>query len=118
MSESTEHNSEHNSQRLRGPLSVFISYSRSDSVFVKDLANWLREAGCTVWQDISALRGGQPDSSSEDGSQQGTSGGRNRTISPESLSIFEGFDQREPNSSAVSNVVDFQRYKLFRSRRD
>jgi len=40
-------------------LSVFISYSRSDSVFVADLANRLREVGCKVWQDISGLRGGQ-----------------------------------------------------------
>ena len=42
-----------------GSLSVFISYSRSDSVFVADLANRLREVGCKVWQDISGLRGGQ-----------------------------------------------------------
>ncbi|HEX6732218.1 MAG TPA: toll/interleukin-1 receptor domain-containing protein [Pyrinomonadaceae bacterium] len=40
-------------------MSVFISYSRSDSAFVNDLANRLREAGCKVWQDISGLRGGQ-----------------------------------------------------------
>lgn len=38
---------------------VFISYSRSDSGFVKDIAKWLQEAGCTVWQDISGLRGGE-----------------------------------------------------------
>ena len=38
---------------------VFISYSRSDSGFVKDLVEWLKEAGCTVWQDISGLRGGE-----------------------------------------------------------
>ena len=59
MSESTGHNSEHDSRRPSGTLSVFISYSRSDSVFVKDLADRLREAGCKVWQDISGLRGGQ-----------------------------------------------------------
>ena len=40
-------------------MSVFISYSRSDSAFVNDLATRLREAGCKVWQDISGLRGGQ-----------------------------------------------------------
>jgi hypothetical protein len=51
--------SENDTQRTNRPLSVFISYSRSDSVFVSDLANWLREAGCTVWQDTSGLRGGQ-----------------------------------------------------------
>lgn len=38
---------------------VFISYSRSDASFVKDIATWLQEAGCTVWQDISGLRGGE-----------------------------------------------------------
>ena len=59
MSESTGHNSERDSRRTSRTLSVFISYSRSDSVFVKDLANQLREAGCKVWQDISGLRGGQ-----------------------------------------------------------
>lgn len=59
MSKSTEHNLEHDSQRPSRTLSVFISYSRSDGAFVKDLANRLREAGCTIWQDISALRGGQ-----------------------------------------------------------
>jgi hypothetical protein len=59
MSESTGHDSEGDSRRPSETLSVFISYSRSDSVFVKDLANRLREAGCTVWQDISGLRGGQ-----------------------------------------------------------
>ena len=40
---------------------------------------------------------------------------RNRTVSPKSL---EDFEVTETNSSAVSNVVDFQRYKLFRARRD
>lgn len=40
-------------------LSIFISYSRSDGAFVKDLASWLREAGCTIWRDVSELRGGQ-----------------------------------------------------------
>lgn len=59
MSESTGHNSESDSRPPGGTLSVFISYSRSDSVFVRDLANRLREAGCEVWQDISGLRGGQ-----------------------------------------------------------
>ena len=59
MAESTGHNTEPDSRRPSGTVSVFISYSRSDSVFVKDLANRLREAGCTVWQDISGLRGGQ-----------------------------------------------------------
>lgn len=39
--------------------SVFISYSRSDSSFVKGLATWLQDAGCTVWQDTSGLRGGE-----------------------------------------------------------
>lgn len=39
--------------------SIFISYSRSNARFVKDLAGWLRSAGCEVWQDISGLRGGQ-----------------------------------------------------------
>jgi hypothetical protein len=48
----------------------------------------------------------------------GVFGGCNRTISPKSLFIFEDFEETEPNSPAVSNVVDFQRYKLFRSRRD
>ena len=41
--------------------------------------------------------------------------GRNRTIAPKSLECFE---ETETNSSAVANVVDFQRYKQFRSRRD
>ena len=59
MSESTGHNSERDSRRPSRTLSVFISYSRSDSDFVNDLANRLREAGCKVWQDISGLRGGQ-----------------------------------------------------------
>ena len=58
MSESTGHNSQRDSQRPTGTSSVFISYSRSDSVFVDDLANRLREAGFKVWQDISGLRGG------------------------------------------------------------
>jgi hypothetical protein len=48
----------------------------------------------------------------------GVFGGRNRIISPKSLFIFEDFEETEPNSQAVLNVVDFQRYKLFRSRRD
>ena len=59
MSESTGHNSERNSPRPTKTLSVFISYSRSDVVFVTDLADRLREAGCKVWHDISQLRGGQ-----------------------------------------------------------
>lgn len=48
----------------------------------------------------------------------GMFGGRNRTISPKSSFILENLDEIESDSSAVSNVVDFQRYKLFRSRRD
>jgi hypothetical protein len=43
----------------RSSRTVFISYSRSDSVFVNHLAKWLRESGCNVWQDTAALRGGQ-----------------------------------------------------------
>lgn len=51
--------SENDTQRTNRALTVFISYSRSDSGFVNDLANWLRTAGCTVWQDTSGLRGGE-----------------------------------------------------------
>jgi hypothetical protein len=40
--------------------------------------------------------------------------GRSQNVSPKSL---EDFAVAETNS-AVSNVVDFQRYKLFRSQRD
>ena len=40
-------------------LSIFISYSRSDGAFARDVASRLREAGCTVWQDASGLYGGQ-----------------------------------------------------------
>ena len=45
--------------KQRSNKTVFISYSRSDSDFVNDLANWLRESGCAIWQDTSALRGGE-----------------------------------------------------------
>jgi hypothetical protein len=48
----------------------------------------------------------------------GMFGGRNRTTSPNSLFILDDYDEKEANSSAVSNVVDFQHYKLFRLRRD
>lgn len=48
----------------------------------------------------------------------GMFGGRNRTTSPKSLFIIDDYDEKEANSSAGSNVVDFQRYKLFRLRRD
>ena len=44
--------------------------------------------------------------------------GRNRTISSEPLFMPEEFEEKETNSPDTSNVVDFQRYKLFRSRRD
>ncbi|MDQ3244627.1 MAG: toll/interleukin-1 receptor domain-containing protein [Gemmatimonadota bacterium] len=40
-------------------MSIFISYSRSDGAFARDVASRLREAGCTVWQDASGLYGGQ-----------------------------------------------------------
>ena len=46
-------------EKQRPKKTVFISYSRADNAFVKDLANWLQDAGCTIWQDTSALRGGQ-----------------------------------------------------------
>lgn len=37
---------------------VFISYSRKDLPFVKQLATDLKEAGLDVWYDISGLVGG------------------------------------------------------------
>jgi hypothetical protein len=46
-------------EKQESKRTVFISYSRSDADFVKGLAGWLQEAGCTVWQDTSGVRGGQ-----------------------------------------------------------
>ena len=43
---------------------------------------------------------------------------RNGTTSPKSLFILDDIEEKEPNSPDMSNVVDFQRYKLFRLRRD
>lgn len=38
---------------------LFISYSRTDSDFVRRLADDLRQAGYTVWVDITGVRGGE-----------------------------------------------------------
>lgn len=38
---------------------IFISYSRKDSAFATRLAADLQQAGHTVWQDLTNLRGGQ-----------------------------------------------------------
>jgi hypothetical protein len=45
-------------------------------------------------------------------------GGRKVAISTTSLSLLDDFDEKKQSASAASNVVDFQRYKSFRSRRD
>ena len=39
-------------------VQVFISYSRKDLGFVKQLAGDLKRAGLNVWYDITGLRGG------------------------------------------------------------
>jgi hypothetical protein len=45
-------------------------------------------------------------------------GGRKVPISTTSLSLLDDFDKKKQSASTASNVVDFQRYKSFRSRRD
>ena len=48
----------------------------------------------------------------------GVFGGRDRSISLKSPLTLEDLEETAPNLSPLSNVVDFQRYKLFKSRRD